>query len=219
MENIKEKIKKLLALSASPNENEAKAALLKARELMAKYKMEDVDFKKEEAKLVKMICEDIKWTTDGSDVWLNALCTIIADNYCCSASWWTPYKTRTHKLVLVGFEDDVRLCKEIILYVIGFINNTVNSICGKSTSRTKKIVKNSYAGGFIVGLQEAFNEQKEDHSEWGLVLTKSDKLLEYESLLGHKSVATKKVEFDPLSYVRGQNDGSNFNSSKLLSTT
>ena len=36
--NIKDKIAKLLALAESPNENEAKAALLKARELMAEQK-------------------------------------------------------------------------------------------------------------------------------------------------------------------------------------
>ena len=35
--NIKDKIAKLLALAESPNENEAKAALLKARELMAEH--------------------------------------------------------------------------------------------------------------------------------------------------------------------------------------
>ena len=37
--NIKGKIAKLLALAESPNENEAKAALLKARELMAEHKL------------------------------------------------------------------------------------------------------------------------------------------------------------------------------------
>lgn len=36
MADIKDKIAKLLALAESPNEAEAKAALLKARELMAK---------------------------------------------------------------------------------------------------------------------------------------------------------------------------------------
>lgn len=35
MVDIKDKISKLLALADSPNENEARAALLKARELMA----------------------------------------------------------------------------------------------------------------------------------------------------------------------------------------
>lgn len=39
MNNIKEKIAKLLALTESPNESEAKAAMLKARELMAEHKI------------------------------------------------------------------------------------------------------------------------------------------------------------------------------------
>lgn len=37
---IIEKIEKLIALSGSDNENEAKAAMLKAQELMAKYEIE-----------------------------------------------------------------------------------------------------------------------------------------------------------------------------------
>nr|DAZ56609.1 MAG TPA: Protein of unknown function (DUF2786) [Caudoviricetes sp.] len=37
--NIKERIAKLLALAESPNENEAKAALLKARALMVQHKL------------------------------------------------------------------------------------------------------------------------------------------------------------------------------------
>ena len=39
MSDVKDKIAKLLALAESPNENEAKAALLKARELMAQHKL------------------------------------------------------------------------------------------------------------------------------------------------------------------------------------
>lgn len=45
MASIKEKIQKLLALASSPNENEAKAALLKAKELMAKNKFINMTFK------------------------------------------------------------------------------------------------------------------------------------------------------------------------------
>ena len=39
MDDYKDKIRKLLALAQSPVEAEAKAALLKARELMAKHKL------------------------------------------------------------------------------------------------------------------------------------------------------------------------------------
>ena len=42
--DIKDRIQKLLALSVNPNENEAKAALLKAQELMAKHKLSMADF-------------------------------------------------------------------------------------------------------------------------------------------------------------------------------
>ena len=46
---ISEKVANLLALASNnPNENEAKAALLKARELMAKHKLRPEDCKKSE---------------------------------------------------------------------------------------------------------------------------------------------------------------------------
>ena len=48
--NIKDKIAKLLALAESPNENEARAALLKARELMAEHKLRPEDVKRPKGK-------------------------------------------------------------------------------------------------------------------------------------------------------------------------
>ena len=49
------KIQKLLALASSSNENEAQAAMMKAQEMLAKYKlsMKDVQSKHPESKAVK----------------------------------------------------------------------------------------------------------------------------------------------------------------------
>lgn len=41
--DYRDKIKKFLALAESPNESEAKAALLKARELMAEHKLSEAE--------------------------------------------------------------------------------------------------------------------------------------------------------------------------------
>lgn len=49
------KIKKLLALAESPNEYEAKAALLKAKELMAEHKLSEIDVKELGNKEVKSV--------------------------------------------------------------------------------------------------------------------------------------------------------------------
>lgn len=43
MADYKDKIRKLLALAQSPEEAEAKAALLRARELMAQHKLAELD--------------------------------------------------------------------------------------------------------------------------------------------------------------------------------
>lgn len=53
VDDYKEKIKKLLALAQSPSEAEAKAALLKARKLMAEYKLTEADLKEAEEQPVK----------------------------------------------------------------------------------------------------------------------------------------------------------------------
>ena len=74
--DIKDKIAKLLALGKSPNENEAKAALLKARELMAEYKLRPEEIQKTEN--VKVMRESLGLTcTKMTDSWLSMLCTII----------------------------------------------------------------------------------------------------------------------------------------------
>lgn len=58
MIDYKEKIKKLLALSESSNEHEAKAALLKARELMAEHKISMSDTMEVDKRIMKAFMEN-----------------------------------------------------------------------------------------------------------------------------------------------------------------
>lgn len=215
MADIKDKIKKLLALATSPNENEARDALLKARELMAKNKLSDADFDEKKTELRQLECSEIKWTTDSGDIWMANLCKVIADNYCCSAAWSTVKGGRTHTLVLAGIGEDVDLCKEVTKYAVDFINSAVRILERKSRNDHRTVVK-SYAEGFIMGLEFAFEEQKDDHPEWALVIIKPQEVQEYEKDLGSRSVKTKKADFDPLAYMRGQNDGKNFSMTNKL---
>ena len=63
--DIKDKIKKLLALATSPNENEAKAALLKAKKLMMDHKISEAEVQGlNKQELIHLQCDDIRWTTD-----------------------------------------------------------------------------------------------------------------------------------------------------------
>lgn len=215
MENIKDKIKKLLSLAESPNENEAKAAMLKAKELMAKNKLTDTDLKKE-SELVHLLCDSVQWTTDSGKVWMTDVCKLIADNYLCSASWRSKKGGRTYTLMITGFRDDAELCKEVVKYAIGFMDGQIKIQQRRRRDMNPKAVASSYAQGFILGLELAFEEQKDEHPEWGLVVVKPQEVTDHEKNLGSKNVRTKKTEFDPLAYMRGQNDGKNFNAQKIL---
>lgn len=214
MANIREKIEKLLALAQSPNENEARSALLKAKELMAKNKLSEADFEDASSKeLVHVTCPNIKWTTDSGKIWMAKLCKVIADNYCCAVAWSTVRGTRTHTLVITGIGDDVELCKQVINYATGFIDNQIKVLNRRNGNKS---AGHSYAQGFILGLELAFEQQKEEHQEWGLVMVKPQEVNDYEKSLGQKNVRTKKTDFDPLAYLKGQNDGMEFDAKRYI---
>ena len=214
--DIKEKIQKLLALATSPNEHEARAALLKAKELMAKNKLTEEDFvevKKQEIK--HELCMDIKWTTDSGNVWMAELCKILCEEYCCVSAWNVQPGSRTHTLVITGLADDVQVAKSMVTFAVGFINRQIR-IAQRKYAGNPKATAQSYAKGFLMGLKIEFENQKEEQPEWALVVGKPDEVRKYEDSLGTKSVRTKTQQMNPVAYLKGQNDGMQFNKKKAL---
>lgn len=215
--DIRDKIKKLLALATSPNENEAKLALLKAKKLMMDHKISEAEVQDlDEQELVHLQCDDIRWTTDSGEIWMAELVDLIADNHLCSCSWLTRKGTRTHALTIHGLGTDVELCKSVIEYAVGFVRSRIKIEQRKRSSSDSKAVAASYAKGFILGMELMYDEQKDEHPEWGLVVSKPQEVDEYMKSLGSKKVTTKWTTFDPLAYMVGQNDGRQFNAQRVL---
>lgn len=122
-QDIRDKIAKLLALADSPSEAEARAALLKARELMAKHKLRPEEIKK--AENVKVIKETIGVSCTGmTDPWMPNLTAVIAGHYCCCSFRQTIKGKKTKHIGLVGLEDDFAICKSVVLYAIDCIQAT-----------------------------------------------------------------------------------------------
>lgn len=215
--DIRDKIKKLLALATSPNENEAKAALLKAKKLMMEHKISETEVQGlEEQKLIHLQCDDIRWTTDSGEIWITSLADLIADNHLCSCSWFTPKGKRTHILYIHGLGTDVGLCKSVIEYAVGFVRSRIKIEQRRRVTSDPKAVAASYVRGFILGMELMYDEQKDEHPEWGLVVSKPQEVDEYMKSLGERNVRTRKTEFDPLAYMAGQNDGRQFNAQRVL---
>lgn len=174
MSKIGERIAKLLALTESPNEHEAKAALLKARELMAEHKLRPEDI--HQTSKAKVIVRRIGVTcTTMTDTWAVPLSGVIAKRYCCKA-----YRThrKGKKRVEIGFaglQDDFEVCAYIYRYAYDCVKKRCQEIrkehqpMGYSAAELREMC-NAYGYGFTVGLRDAFDEQQKEHQEWGLVM-------------------------------------------------
>ena len=171
MADIKDKISKLLALAESPNENEARLALLKARELMAQYKLEPEDISRERSDKVMRELLDIKCTKMTND-WIPTLASLISTHYCCKAYLFREAHSRTSQIGLIGLEDDFEICKKIILYATECVMSGIRKIQKDPYSPAGKHRRdcNAYGWGFVSGLREAYEKQDAENQEWGLVM-------------------------------------------------
>lgn len=99
--DYKEKIRKLLALAESPNEHEARAALLKARQLMAEHKLTEAELKDVEKQQVKDVRTDIT-CSKRRDPWIVNLSAVIGENYCCKGYRYRRYGEQTNCIGFIG---------------------------------------------------------------------------------------------------------------------
>lgn len=218
--DYKDKIRKLLALAESPNEHEAKAALLKARQLMAEHKLSENDVKCKTLEIVEKKIEDFTFTYNRNS-WMNDLMSTIEQFYpvCC----FTSHKrgTRTYYCVVSGFEDDVMICNELLCYAVDCIFSLSKHINRKYDFNGKKarIASNSIGYGFVAGFDAELKKQQEDNPEWGLVLSAPKEAIDKVSAMeamNVKSTEQLESELDRTLLAVGYAEGTKFGSQKRV---
>lgn len=211
IESVLVKIKKLLALASSNNENEAQTAMLKAQEMLAKYKltMEDVQRSKPMQKNIK---EKRTAITFKKATWKGRLASVIADNFCC----YNYYCTQgTQQVVFMGLSEDIEAAAAVFEYAVEYISGKVKQLRQKyyRLGESARGLENDYAQGFISGLSQKYQEQKQQNQEWALVLVKPQAVIEaYQAKKFGKHSVNIGVKYfgDDYAYREGQYDGKNF---------
>jgi hypothetical protein len=208
-EEMLEKVKKLLALgdaSKNNSDEEAKSAMLMAQKLMAKYdiSVEEVEEPKEQQYAHEM-CEH-KWDY----AYRIPLAHVLAKNFRCMLY------NHGKRIVFMGHPSDAKICKATFEFAYQFIQRRGNSIYNKrySMGLPTKGVFNSYATGFISGLQEAFDAQCQALA----IVTPPDVVDKFKEI--SKDWATKKsrrIEATEMGAWReGKKDGKSFMDKKKL---
>lgn len=213
--NVKDKIAKLLALSASPYEAEARAALLKARKLMAEHKLELSDIEEKQAQVVKISTG--LWYGPRRNVWIGHLCSVIAANNCCRIYVQRPKSKQNQEVMIAGFSDDAEICKEICNYAVDCVLSGCQAIkrsLKNDSSQLRNTECNGYALGFIQGVEDAYAKQTEDIPEYGLVLVVPKEV--NDALAGMQPGKKHTVQYSQNAYDSGYQDGLRFNPSGKL---
>ena len=218
--DYKEKIRKLLALAESPNEHEAKAALLKARQLMAEHKLTEAEFKDVEKQNVKDIRTDIT-CSKRRNPWIINLSAVIGENYCCKGYRNHLYGEQTQTIGFIGLEDDVEICTAIFKYAVDCVLSEIKHIKKENSCYYSSYVKrlcDSYGYGFTNGIAAAFRKQQEDNEQgWGLVLVMPKEVEEASQHLGKAEFRARSQEdISGSAYARGYLQGKAFDPTKRL---
>lgn len=212
-----EKIKKLLALSASSNEHEAKAALLKAQALMKEFNIEETELiAKDRSVLEKEFSFSF---SKRRDPWMFSLCNTVADNFKCKAIF--SRRDRTYTAKMAGFSEDADAALIILAYAYDCIQSNITALKQEYKSvysnREIKQITDGYGVGFAKGLAIAFEKQKKEDESLALVLVTPMEVRDYIKQYNTMKTTSKALQsFDPYSFERGKADGEQFDPSTKI---
>lgn len=156
MQEIKERIQKLLALAGSSNENEAVAAMAKAQQLLTLYNLElaDLGGDTSEVGLFEM---------DGSGKlvgWKAILLQGIEEANNCY--FFTRRRANSLKYMFVGKEAAIAVSKEMYAYLVGVVDRLA-----KEAGGTRKF-RNGFRVGCAKRLEERMTEAAKQDREQGI---------------------------------------------------
>lgn len=220
MADYKDRIRKLLALAESPVEAEAKAALLRARELMAKHKLTEADLEDAAKKDVRKVETDVT-CSKRRDPWIILLSAIIAMNYCCQDYMRHRQSKQTQHVGFIGLSDDVEVCVAIFKYAVSCIRAGVNAVREANAGYPAWYVTQqcvSFGYGFTEGIRKALEKQDEERrDEWGLVLVMPQEVREAAQSLKKCAFRPRSVDsIDPETYAQGYEQGKEFDPAHRL---
>ena len=216
-EKIIEKIKKLLSLAESNNENEALSSLTKARKLMAKYKIEMSEIQSEQENKEKIIKDDFGVTYNGRQVWKGSLSVIISDNFGCYCYVDNP----TKNIIILGKETEVKVVQQLILFGINIIEKESDKLVKeyKRAGRSTRGLTKEYGLGFCEGVKEKFEEQNKSNIENCQLMIIKDKDVEEEFKALHtrksRSKSRRYSEYED-AYNKGYKEGKQFSANGRL---
>ena len=203
LESVKRRVKKLLALSKSPNENEAASALRKANDLMADYKLTAEQFSDYTKAKVKGTKRFVRWRV----VLANAVENLYATYH---------YSDHEGNIVFIGEELDVFMSTEMYKYLV----KTTDRMAKQNIRKNAKYkYRQSYRAGIASRLYDRMYELGQQCSWRNPKELKAQKKQIAEFVEKQVAIETSKKKFEKANqtaFSKGNNDANGINLSRQM---
>ena len=174
-EDAIERVKKLLRLSGSANENEALLALSNAEKLMRRFSIEQID-----------LAEDCDITQKDFvhryiRKWEQLIAQSVANLFFCKVAYHTThsYHSRSQSAHFIGMKTNIQTCEEVFNRLIEWVNMRA---CFMYPGSGRATERNRYKEGSAIGIWKRcvaiVKEREEAKADKALVVVQ-DKLEEY----------------------------------------
>ncbi len=199
-EAVRRKIKNLLALAESDNENEALAAVQAARKLMMKYHISVEEEKGKEGIQKNIAVKELRFKRMPMKWHHLMLAWILAKNFRCRTF------CRPKPVIctcFLGFEEDAHAALMLMEYLVRFMEQ------GAAAYRGSKSQEYGWRDGFCVGVDDTFKEQDREEPGYEIMAAVPREVNEaFETLKLMKKSGSRPTDHMAL-------DGAAFSSGKI----
>ena len=231
----KEKIRKLLALAQDKcNENEAEAALLAARKLMAQYKLTDNDLEEGKPHELREVTYEGQTFSGLKNTWMITLAKTMAEYHCCYACMNSTKGSTVHEVVFAGLDDDPEIVMTLFDYAVQHIQNAAdiyrkrvlwNITDIREKNNAARSFEQSYADGFREGIRAKYELQNLETANEGqdgeqvttaLVMVQPKEVTDWAQNLNRVSFKVRGTDENESARAQGYNAGLHFNPTKQV---
>lgn len=175
--DIKATIRNLLARAeGTDSEHEAQAALLKAQELMHKYRVEEGDLSEKKLEIVtRQVMLDVGYQKVPYWVW--RVVSVVAENFRCFN--WKRQKCGIgrrwyYQPMIMGDENDVEAAAQAIQFAINAAKQLYRRFRDSELDEARAGDRNAYYLGFVDGLRQRYLDQVQEKA---LIIVKPDQVI------------------------------------------
>lgn len=210
-DQIIKRIKKLLSLSQSHNENEAQLALVKAQELMIKHHINENQISFDEPpKIIHLTTE--YYFTNYKNFYLCDGINELSDLYLCKVVFVRNKHSSKQYIKIIGNENDCRILQKVIGFIKSNVDGWTRNLKKEYLLDDNQMInncKNDYGIGFCRGLKSLLEMQRDRiQQEEGLVISTPKEAQDYvDSLEGLLSFKNANISYNQSLMDLGRSDG------------